>query len=426
MNEDTYQPTKFLPKMMSTKRFFGNRSGSVGPGFDFNAIDIERMRKDVDDKDKYIATLQIKADIFKEISKLFRLLIIDLEESTGLSLLSESQKANFDHLPHNESIRIIKSSMNQIIGIHKSLSGFYESKFADALAQNKEDMDKVEQELILISKKKGEYLKEMIPLTRITMIHQKEKETLSNIADSLKSQIEMIDSDFHQKEYQAKEQIHKVDNEIEKCRSNTDLLSKKNEKLLGSINEPIHQTHVDMLKLNDKLKQDIARISLQLTREKQEHRLTIEELDHTKHEIEIAKDTVKKYKSCMNRKEMEKAEKTNYDLRTYIAMTREESKDKLSEQIKRNRDLERQINELEEEESMLKPYLVTIEKKLHSQMHKLPLMSGQQDDDENNSIQIRPKTRISKKEMEDQEMRNIKRAMSRIKTKQYRPKTSFI
>ena len=383
----------------------------------------ERMRKDVAEKDAQIQNFSSKVKISKECSQGIRDLIIDLEEATGQEFLSKDQRDTFQYMPPNQGILVIKKGMEYLIKEYDGLTDKYSGVFEEKARKFTDEIDKIEQETKTIIMQRKTVQNENSHLDRVIAIHKKEKESLEQLAEAMQQQLNEQD-DASKADISARNaQLVKLRQEIQKTTmesNNQDITNNEiNQKLLC----PVPKRHRDMLNDDREIEEEVAKLEKYLDKEKREHALTRAELDHTNNEIARAKETIMKYKINVNPDTMRYATYVNTTMREYIKFQREEQKRKLLAQIKLNKDLERQINEMEEEQSMLIPYLAQVEKKLAAEMLKLPSLTDIQR--RNEPEPKKSLVKVNRRDLDDQEMRSVKRTIARIKQKRVRAKTAI-
>ena len=389
-----------------------------------NSPETEILKKDINEKDTYIQNLQVKVRLFKDTVQGFRDLIIDLERSTGSNFLSNTQRENLQNMTHNETISIIRKAMDHIINKHNNLHQDFEKEFEIRANNLSDKMENARIDIQTMCKKREALYKEITRIDRMIKINNIEKQSLERISDSLLKQTEQNNNNTQQMIGSIKNHVRIVKNEIAHTRMESANREKKNMQMLVSINMPVNKRHKDMLKDDENMISEINKINKYLEKEINDHNRCKEELEHVKQEIKGVKEIIGKYKSYVNKHTMKNAIRTNRNFREFIAQSRVEAKKNLISVIKKNKDLERTINELKEEEGLLRPYLQSVEKKLQAQMLKLPTLTDLQ---HKSDIKLkRPLTNRVRKDNDDPEVRAVKKTISEMKNKRIGAKTAFI
>lgn len=409
-------PLKLLKKSANTQL--------VTDSIKTNSPETEILKKDINEKDTYIQNLQVKVRLFKDTVQSFRDLIIDLERSTGSNFLSNTQRENLQNMTHNEAISIIRKAMDHIINKHNNLHQDFEKEFEIRANNLSDKMENARIDIQTMCKKREALYKEITRIDRMIKINNIEKQSLERISDSLLKQTEQNNNNTQQMIGSIKNHVRIVKNEIAHTRMESANREKKNMQMLVSINMPVNKRHKDMLKDDENMISEINKINKYLEKEINDHNRCKEELEHVKQEIKGVKEIIGKYKSYVNKHTMKNAIRTNRNFREFIAQSRVEAKKNLISVIKKNKDLERTINELKEEEGLLRPYLQSVEKKLQAQMLKLPTLTDLQ---HKSDIKLkRPLTNRVRKDNDDPEVRAVKKTISEMKNKRIGAKTAFI
>jgi hypothetical protein len=173
---------------------------------------------------------------------------------------------------------------------------------------------------------------------------------------------------------------------------------------------------MDAVKDDIALRKRIAVLQVRLDRERQEKDLAHEELAHVKREIARAELMIEKFKSSLTPEQQVAADNVNDSLRVVIENQREEFKRAIANQRKRNLELEKQRQELVEEEKTLAGFLLTLEKQLQMEMVKLPSLAQLQ-----HRLEVVPGPRrnpqvVGKRQIDDAEMRTVKKAIIQLKS----------
>lgn len=409
-------PLKLLKKSANTQL--------VTDSIKTNSPETEILKKDINEKDTYIQNLHVKVRLFKDTVQSFRDLIIDLERSTGSNFLSNTQRENLQNMTHNEAISIIRKAMDHIINKHNNLHQDFEKEFEIRANNLSDKMENARIDIQTMCKKREALYKEITRIDRMIKINNIEKQSLERISDSLLKQTEQNNNNTQQMIGSIKNHVRIVKNEIAHTRVESANREKKNMQMLVSINMPVNKRHKDMLKDDENMISEINKINKYLEKEINDHNRCKEELEHVKQEIKGVKEIIGKYKSYVNKHTMKNAIRTNRNFREFIAQSRVEAKKNLISVIKKNKDLERTINELKEEEGLLRPYLQSVEKKLQAQMLKLPTLTDLQ---HKSDIKLkRPLTNRVRKDNDDPEVRAVKKTISEMKNKRIGAKTAFI
>lgn len=409
-------PLKLLKKSANTQL--------VTDSIKTNSPETEILKKDINEKDTYIQNLQVKVRLFKDTVQSFRDLIIDLERSTGSNFLSNTQRENLQNMTHNEAISIIRKAMDHIINKHNNLHQDFEKEFEIRANNLSDKMENARIDIQTMCKKREALYKEITRIDRMIKINNIERQSLERISDSLLKQTEQNNNNTQQMIGSIKNHVRIVKNEIAHTRMESANREKKNMQMLVSINMPVNKRHKDMLKDDENMISEINKINKYLEKEINDHNRCKEELEHVKQEIKGVKEIIGKYKSYVNKHTMKNAIRTNRNFREFIAQSRVEAKKNLISVIKKNKDLERTINELKEEEGLLRPYLQSVEKKLQAQMLKLPTLTDLQ---HKSDIKLkRPLTNRVRKDNDDPEVRAVKKTISEMKNKRIGAKTAFI
>ena len=408
-------PLKLLKKSANTQL--------VTDSIKTNSPETEILKKDINEKDTYIQNLQVKVRLFKDTVQGFRDLIIDLERSTGSNFLSNTQRENLQNMTHNEAISIIRKAMDHIINKHNNLHQDFEKEFEIRANNLSDKMENARIDIQTMCKKREALYKEITRIDRMIKINNIEKQSLERISDSLLKQTEQNNNNTQQMIGSIRNHVRIIKNEIAHTRMESANREKKNMQMLVSINMPVNKRHKDMLKDDENMISEINKINKYLEKEINDHNRCKEELEHVKQEIKGVKEIIGKYKSYVNKHTMKNAIRTNRNFREFIAQSRVEAKKNLISVIKKNKDLERTINELKEEEGLLRPYLQSVEKKLQAQMLKLPTLTDLQ---HKSDIKLkRPLTNRVRKDNDDPEVRAVKKTISEMKNKRIGAKTAF-
>ena len=425
MNEKLYHKDPFVVPKSSPRLSLSHKKSTSIFVLSKHTLDREneRMRKDVAEKDAQIENFSAKVKISKDCSQGIRDLIMDLEESTGQEFLSKDQRETFEYMPHNQGILVIKKGMDYLIKEYDSLTDKYYSVFEEKAHKITDEIDQIEKSTRAIIMQRMDIQKELAQLDRVISIHKKEKDSLDQLAQSLQMQLDE-QNDASKAEISARNaQLAKLRHEIQ----STTMESMTQDTVNSNINQqlllPVPKRHRDMLNDDKELEAEAAKLEKYLEKERREHALTRAALDHTLNEIARANETIMRYKVNVNSDTMRYATYVNTTMREYIKFQREEQKRKLLAQIKKNKDLERQINEMEEEKSMLIPYLAQVEKKLAAEMLKLPSLTDIQR--RNEPEPKKSLVKVNRRELDDNEMRSVKRTITRIKQKRVRAKTAI-
>lgn len=390
----------------------------------FAESEIDIIRRDIQEKDQQIKQRKRQVRKLEDTTSDLKTLIHDLQVATGEELLTPEQKADFDQLEPHQCVAIIRASIRVLVRIHSELGKRFEKDFAAKATEFVEEMKKIDEEIEDVRKRKAEVQLQNARLTRFYEMNEKERESLDFISNKLKEQLERTDREAMNRQNIARDQLLKVKKESKDIRAATALKQQRNGQLLATVNAPLSKQLTDSIKEDFQLTKEINNLQRLLEREYDEHSLAEEELEHTLGEIERAKKVIEKFKLAHRQESMSRADQVNKSLRIRIEEQRDKSEWDIKNQIKRNKELERQKAELQEEESMLQHYLELVEKRLAAQMLKLPTLAQIQHRGE-----PEPKVAVPRKnkrrEPDDLEMRTIKRAISQLQQQRRRAPTSF-
>ena len=391
----------------------------------FMESEIDIIRRDIQEKDQQIKQRKKQVKKLNDTTADLKTLIHDLQVATGEELLTPDQKAQFDELEPHECVAIVRKSIRVLVKIHSELGKRFEKDFAAKATEVVEEMKKIEEEIEDVKKRKESVKLNNARLTRFYEMNEKERESLDVISNRLKEQLENTDREARNRTIIAKEQLVKVRKESKEIRAATALKKQRNGQLLATVNAPLSKQLADSIKEDFHLTKEINNLQRLLEREYDEHSIAEEELEHTLSEIKCAKKVIEKYKLAHRPESMSRADQVNKSLRIQIEEQRDKSEWDIKNQVKRNKELERQKLELQEEESMLQHYLELVEKRLAAQMLKLPTLAQIQHRGEPEP-RARVQTRKNKRrEPDDLEMRTIKRAISQLQQQRRRAPTSF-
>lgn len=388
--------------------------------------DIDIMKRDIIDKDRQIDILTKKISSLNETCQDIRNLILYIEDSTDSQLFTKEQRDKLDGMTPHESIDVLKKALRTLIDLHKELPQRYEEDFSQKVQNIANEIDRSNNVINALRARHSDLIHQNTVLDRMIYMADTERQSLKYLSEHLNEEVVADDMNVQIYAAQAKDHCMKMRKAIQEIHKQTKELEAKNADIEAQINAPFTKRMRDNMKDDIELSNEINDLQRQLEREYNAHTLAQEELDHTLAEIDRANVVQMKFKRSHTKAEKTNAEKVNKDLRTFIHHQREDYAWKIKNQIKRNKELERQKVDLEEEESMLRPYLQIVEKKLAAQMQKLPTLATLQHRDEPLSIQKRNKTAKNKKrEPDDAEMRNMKRTISKIKAQRRRPQTTM-
>lgn len=422
--EDTYSENLFVEKKPSPRlKLPGRRTASSLFSSDNHHREIERMRKDIVDKENQIQMFECQVKTFRECCQGLRKLIVDLETASGTTFLNNDQRKNVEKMPHNESVLVLRKALGFLTKEYQTLPATYEKAFETKALNLSASIDKINDQTKQIILQRRQVQKENNVLNRIIEINTKEKKSLQAYAESIQKATNDQIAQSNQTILQTKDSIQKLKHEINNTNTSISNKTMVNTELARTVNAGTSRRHKDMLDNYKNLQDEYSRLLVYYEKEKTEHERTRKELEHTQSEIERAKRTIQKFNQSVSTKTIRYATQVNKDLRNYINEQREEQRMKLQATIKHNKDLERQINEQMEETGMLIPYLQSIEKKLQAEMLKLPSLTDIQRRNDNEPK--RALTKLNKREMDDVEMRAVKRTLTRMKVKRARAKTAF-
>lgn len=422
--EDEKHSTTVTPSKPHMKKSFQS-SLNLSTSMTRRMSNIDFMRRDVLEKDQQIAQLQSQVSQIDTTYEIVHKLIKDLEVCSSTQLLSPVQDVKFNTLTPTEAVNFIRNGIRTLVKIHVELPQRFEQDFADKLNEFTNEIDETEKKILEIRQKR-ELIEEKNKLfQRVYQIEDSEKNSLVAIANNLRAQIQSNDSQRHLETLAANEEMNKIKKQIKICRAEQHQKSKKNIEQRSIATAPYSKRMRDTIKEDFELQNEISKLQQLLEHEYASHCAAEEELVHTRNEIERAKQVMLKYKLSHRKEEKIHSTYVNRELRLYIEQQREDSRWAIKNQMKKNKELEKQRVDLVEEEAMLSTYLQHVEKKLAAQMLKLPDLAAIQ----HRKIEI-PKRKIQtaakKREPDDAEMRTIKKQMAKIHKERVRARTALI
>lgn len=409
----------------STKKSLISNSNINSDTPKLNKTSVEILRRDILDKDQQISNLQSKITQINETYELIHKLIQDLESSTGIELLSYSQHNKFNSFTPTEAVNYIRQGISSLIKIHKDMPNRFEKDFTQRVNQITDEMEQIDNQILDIQKKRQKTDQINQNLTRTLQIEESEKESLHAIVNNLRTQIENSDHQRLLDTMKTQNDTADLQKKIRIYKEQKQQKSQKNEEQRLIATAPYSKRMKDTMKEDIELQEEISKLQQQLEREYQEHFQDEEELQHTENEIQRAKEVMMKFKMSHRKEEKIHADTVNRILRLFIDKQRDDSKWAIKNQMKKNRELERQKADLIEEEQMLSNYLQLVEKKLAAQMLKLPdltLIQQRSDDAPKRRINVASKIR----DTDDLEMRTIKRQMAKLQKDRIRARTAML
>lgn len=385
----------------------------------------EFMRREVLEKDQQIAQLQAQVSQIDATYNSVHRLIKDLEVSISTQLLSPTQDLKFSLLTPSETVNFIRNGISTLIKIHTELPQRFEQDFADKITEFNNEIDETDKKIIETRKKREAIEQNNKLLERTYKIEDLERQSLVAIANNLRTQIQSNDNKRQMETLAVNEEMSRIRKQIKICREEQNVKSKKNIEQRRIATAPYSKRMRDTIKEDFELQNEISKLQQLLEHEYTSHCAAEEELAHTKREIERAKQVMNKYKLSHRKEEKIHSMAVNRDLRLYIEQQREDSQWAIKNQMKKNKELEKQRVDLVEEEAMLSTYLQHVEKKLAAQMLKLPDLAAIQ----HRTVEVpkrRIQTAVKKREPDDAEMRTIKKQMAKIHKERIRARTTLV
>ena len=383
----------------------------------------ERLQKDLQEKENYLSKLEGEVELLKECMVAFRKLISDVEISTGEDFLTREQKLNLANMPYNQAMTIIKSELVFLVKRQEELPKKYENQFIENVTKITDEIEAVEKKTQTLQKQRANITKRSKVFDRFIQISKSEKESLQRVVDSLETKIKTTTIENTKRTNNKTAELQSLKTSIIKANNDLEQEEQLNKTLSKTLNLPPKKTIVDMLNDDHDLTQICKTLQQKIEIERKDTNDVLAELAHTQNEIQRAKETIMKYQINVNNETRKYAINVNKDMRQFIQEQREEWDRKLLSQKKHNKDLERQILEMQEEQSMLQPFLVSLEKRLQQEMLKLPSLT----DPNQRLAEMRrsgPIMRATKRDMEDSEMRNVRKTLLQIKARRLRSQTA--
>ncbi|OHT09142.1 hypothetical protein TRFO_22161 [Tritrichomonas foetus] len=430
MNEnDTFEPLPLniqannktpIKKLIQSQSSFASDTSRRGR----SSTDI--MRRDIAEKDQQILNLQNQIEQLDETYDLVYKLVKDLENSTSTDLSNQITENKLKSLNPHEAVGMIRNGLRTLVRLHRELPQRFEDDFTSHVNQIADEIEITEKKIEETRKRREFVEKANLKLVRRAKIEEAEKQSLSIIVDNLKNQIEANDRQRIMETNSANENMTKIKRQIRIFKEERGIKSLKNEEQRRIATAPMSKRMKDTIKEDFELQNEISRLQQLLEREYGEHSLDQEELIHTLNEIQRAKVVMMKFKKSHSKEEKNHAMTVNKNLRLLIEKQREDSKWAVKNQIKKNKELERQRVDLVEEEAMLSNYLVLVEKKLAAQKFKLPTLAMvQHRADEVQKRRVNTNLK-KKREPDDAEMRTIKRQMGKLQKERARARTAMV
>ena len=389
--------------------------------------DIDSMRRDLIEKQKQIESLTIKTAMYTETIEKIQELIHDIEVATEIPLVTEAQKAKFSYLAPNDVVSFLRKGIKNLVQLHQETSKRFEASFHDKVQAIVEKIDEANKKTFETKKKQELIMNANQKLERDIALHHKERKSLQEISESFNQEIMEQKRRIQDISTEAKDLLQKHKNKIERLNTLTRQQQEENQIIEAKTNAPPTKQHYQKVLEMAESEQEIFHLQAELDHEITEHDLAKQELLHVESEIERAQEIIDKFKVTLNKDSRRAAHKVNDKLRKILAKQRDDFQWMIASQQKKNHELEKQYQDLVEEESMLKPYLQSVEKKLAAQMLKLPSLTTLQHKDKVQVPDKNTKGKITKThEIEDAEMRQIKKTMMKLRSKRTHVKSSLL
>lgn len=374
--------------------------------------EIEIMKKDIADKDAQIRNLSEKCAEFSQACSDIHALIRDFEAVADQKFFSPEQASKNIFITHMEYTKILSNSINSIINQHNSLQDQFTKDFSDYAEDVSKRLIEIRDEFLAVRKRKEEVIENTQYLKRLCQVNERERQSLQTIVEQLNDQKAQIDASAQIDVDNFKQQYDKMHQETREFKQEALQTTMKFEKQL---NKPQPRQISDTRLEDSILQREVTTLARHYDMESQNYENTYKEYQHVMEEINRGKEHIKKHMKALDRQELENAQKVNKELRAYIESERNNDKMRYESQVKRNKELERTIQEHLDEQNMLKQYLQQIDKKMSTQSTKLPILTGGQKE---NNIESKNTTLIlSRHKADDAEMKMIKKAMSSIARK---------
>jgi len=373
--------------------------------------EIEIIKRDIAEKDRQIKILQTKVADYR-LSRTNLVNLIDIVEKTSnTQLMTNDERQKPENIPHSDNSRIIKDGINLILQSINGLEGKFLQEYSQHAKNISEELVNIKNQLIDRKNESSSMQKEINQLHRLIALNQKENTSLQRIIDSLENQSKSMSVSNEAQIEHYKGKISGLESDIQTVQKITQVSEEKNTKLIATL-EP---KRGPIKKDSETLEQDIQRLRERYNKEIESRNVTLDEYNHVISEIKRGRIQLAKLKKALHKDEILNAEKANLDLKQYIEGERIEWNRQIESQIKNNKALERHMSDLQEEITMLKPYLNQIEKKVQTQTMKLPSYETPSAVEEKGLP--KPLPGIGHKNSDDLEMKAIKKAIGAFNRK---------
>jgi hypothetical protein len=377
--------------------------------------EIEGLKEDIREKEVKMRAIRPDAESLKEVMQMLKKLIDDLSQTAEKDLLGRDLRDSFESMLPQQIVPIIRAGIRTLLQFHSSMSQRFEQLFAEKVQELLGEISEVDAALSDVVSNKKEIEFENARLDQLSKMHVAEKESLLSIVRKMDEDIAKVEYDVIIQSNAVSAEIERVMKESGDIRAQSALKERRISDLRRTAVSPFCRAVREDMKQDFDLHREIERLTALLERETAEHALTREELIHTEREIEKGEKIRQKYVRSHSGQEKWRTEKVNSDLRAHIELQRDEYNWMIKNQIKKNREMEKQKRELDEEVAMLTHYLGLLEKKLASEMVKLPNLARLQHRGES-EIGMRKNVtfKMKKREPDDAEMRTVKRTLSQL------------
>lgn len=333
--------------------------------------ELDMMKREISTIEMQIENLQIEVSNLSNIRQDLKHLLLDLEYVTGEKYIT-SQNENNTSI---EFIHLLRKALEKLISLHNSLPERFETDFSKKAFDFDNELKSLQNEIEMNENLLSQYQQESQKLHRLVELNTKEKESLIIISESIQDSINQKRLERQSKALSMRDEINKLKQNYSTLLSSYNEQSKKNLKIQNRANAPTPKSILQMLSDDLDLNIELSDLQRRLDREINEHMSVKEELDHVYYEIKRAEDIILQFKEAYSGEEKAEAARINKKLRDILEKNRDEAPILIQRAIRKNKTLEKEIKELQEEESILKPYLASLEKKLSSQMLKLPSLA---------------------------------------------------
>lgn len=411
MSEDIFGPPMWgLDPVLktSTRKFRTQQHSEIA----HQKAENDLMKRDIAEKDAQIRALSEKVAEFTQSLSDMHALIRDFEAVADQKFFTPEQATKLAFITHMEYTRILTSCINTIIKQHNALQDQFTADFARYAENVSDKLIAIRDEFLAVRKRKEEVLQNTQHLRRLYQINERERQSLQIMVEQLNAQKSQIDSYAQLDNENFKLEYKKVHQETREFKLEAEQVNKKFEKKLS---KPPARFTSDTRVEDSILQREITTLAKRYDMESQNYENTYKEYEHVMEEINRGKEHIKKHMKALDRQELENAQRVNKELRAYIESERANDKMRYESQVKRNKELERTIQEHLDEQNMLKQYLMQIDKKMSSQSTKLPILGGapkESGSDSKNTTLV-----LSRHKADDAEMKAIKKAMSSIARK---------